>query len=183
MISAWCFFASAMTSSPAHTRVSLLARPIRLPALMAAKVGFKPTMPTTAVITQSACSNVAASMRPSSPQLTRVGRSRSCSCNSTAASCVAITAKSGQNSRHCCAMRSTLVPAVNAATFTGSLRMISRLCRPIEPVEPRILTQFTITYTATAMGSSVISASIRGPTNTMESKRSSTPPWPGIRLP
>ena len=46
--------ARSMTSSPAHTSVSLLARAIRLPARMAASVGRRPTIPTTAVTTVSA---------------------------------------------------------------------------------------------------------------------------------
>ena len=43
-----------ITSSPAHTRVSLLARAMRLPSRMAARVGRSPTIPTTAVSTVSA---------------------------------------------------------------------------------------------------------------------------------
>ena len=78
--------ASSMTISPAQTRVSLLARPIRFFARMAASVGFSPTMPTTAVITQSASGMVAASISPASPQQTRMGRSRISSASRSAAS-------------------------------------------------------------------------------------------------
>ena len=134
-----------MTSSPAQTKVSLLARPMRFPARMAANVGFKPTMPTTAVMTQSTCGSVAASIRPSSPHVTLVGRSAIATCSCAAASGLAITASSGINSRHCCAMRSTLEDAVSAATRTPSRFLImSRLCRPMEPVEPKILIHFFI---------------------------------------
>ena len=89
------FSASAITSSPAHTRVSLLARPIRFPARMAARVGFSPTMPTTAVITQSADGMEAASSRPSSPDKTLMGKSEISRARAWAASSVAITASSG----------------------------------------------------------------------------------------
>ena len=44
----------------AQTNVSLLARPIRFFSRMAARVGFNPNIPTTAVITQSASGTVAA---------------------------------------------------------------------------------------------------------------------------
>ena len=149
MISAWYFSASAITSSPAQTSVSLLARPMRLPARMAARVGFRPTMPTTAVMTQSAAGREAASRRPVSPHSTRMGRSRISADSSFAAASVAMTASSGLNSRHCSAMRCTLVPAVKAATFTSGRRLIiSRLCRPMEPVEPRIVTHFTMALTS-----------------------------------
>ena len=145
IISTPCFCASSITSSPAHTSVSLLARPMRFPVRIAASVGFSPTMPTTAVITQSASAMVAASIRPSSPQLTRMGRSLISRARASAASRVAITASSGWKLRHCCAKSSTLVPAVRAATFTSGRRLIiSRLCRPMEPVEPRMLTYFII---------------------------------------
>ena len=59
--------ARAITSSPAHTRVSLLARAMRLPASMAARVGRSPAMPTTAVTTVSARGRTAASSRACSP--------------------------------------------------------------------------------------------------------------------
>ena len=125
MISTPSCFASRITSSPAQTRVSLLARPMRLWALMAASVGFRPSIPTTAVMTQSTFSRVAASISPSSPQLTRIARSEIFSFRALAASSVAITASSGRNSRHCSAIRSTLEPAVSAATRTPSIREIT----------------------------------------------------------
>ena len=52
--------ARAITMSPAQTRVSLLARAMRFLASMAARVGFRPTAPDTAVTTQSVSSMVAA---------------------------------------------------------------------------------------------------------------------------
>ena len=95
MISAPYFSASAITSSPAQTSVSLLARPMRFFARMAASVGFRPTMPTTAVMTQSAFSNVAARISPSSPQAMAMDGSFSSVSSCMAASRVAMTASSG----------------------------------------------------------------------------------------
>ena len=144
MISTPYLSASAITSSPAQTRVSLLANPILLPARIAAKVGFKPTIPTMAVMTQSASAITAASIRPSSPHSTFTFRSEILASKSRAAASDDITASLGLNSRHCWAMRSTFVPAVNAHTEMSIRLIISRLCRPIEPVEPKIDTHFTI---------------------------------------
>ena len=67
MISAPYFSAAAITSSPAHTRVSLLARATRLPCSMAARVGNSPAMPTTAGTTVSLSAREAARRRPSTP--------------------------------------------------------------------------------------------------------------------
>ena len=50
---AWCSAASRQMSSPATTRVSLLARQIFLPARMAWMVGERPAKPTMAVSTMS----------------------------------------------------------------------------------------------------------------------------------
>ncbi len=59
--------ADVITSSPAQTRVSLLARAIRFLAAIAARVGISPTEPETAVTTQSASAMVAASISPGRP--------------------------------------------------------------------------------------------------------------------
>ena len=67
-------FASAMTSSPATTRVSLLARAIFLPARTAASVGARPAKPTmadTTVSTEEETTDMAAA---SSPVYTLIGR-------------------------------------------------------------------------------------------------------------
>ena len=53
-ISAPFSFARFITISPAHTRVSLLARAMRFLSSMAARVGRRPIAPETAVTTQSA---------------------------------------------------------------------------------------------------------------------------------
>ena len=74
----------AITSSPAHTSVSLLARAMRRPRRMAASVGSSPTLPTTAVTTVSASWACAAARRPSGPDSTSMSVSRS-RCRSTSA--------------------------------------------------------------------------------------------------
>ena len=77
--------ASAITSSPAHTSVSLLARAMRFFSRIAASVGSSPTLPMTAVTTVSASGSVAASRSPSGPAATRISVSDSRSRNSPAA--------------------------------------------------------------------------------------------------
>ena len=85
-ISAPFSFARAMTRSPAHTSVSLLARAMRFFASMAARVGLSPTAPDTAVTTQSLSERVAASIRPSMPEPTRISVSATAILNCFAAS-------------------------------------------------------------------------------------------------
>ena len=67
MISAPYRLAASITSSPAQTRVSLLAKATRLPASMAAMVGHSAAMPTTAVTAASLSGRDAARRRPSRP--------------------------------------------------------------------------------------------------------------------
>ena len=69
-ISAPFSVARAVTKGPAQTIVSLLARAMRLPPSMAARVGASPAMPTTAVTTVSAWGRAAAAKTPSSPPRT-----------------------------------------------------------------------------------------------------------------
>ena len=59
---------AAMTILPAMTRVSLLARPISLPASMAARVGRSPAAPTIAETVISAAGKAATELFPSSPK-------------------------------------------------------------------------------------------------------------------
>ena len=77
--------AARMTSSPAHTSVSLLASAMSLPASIAASVGSRPTMPTTAVTTISAPLSAAQAVRPSMPVSTRISVSASLTLRSRAA--------------------------------------------------------------------------------------------------
>ena len=128
--------AASLTSSPAHTSVSLLAKAMRLPARMAAKVGRSPTIPTTAVSTVSAASRLAASSRPSIPSATRMGVSARRRRRDAAASGSIITASSGWKRRHCFSICSTSRLAVKAATRMPQAAITSSDCRPMEPVEP-----------------------------------------------
>ena len=86
MISAPVSKVRAMTISPAQTRVSLLARAMRFFSSMAASVGFRPTLPETAVTTQSVSAAVAQAISPSGPESTFTGVSASAARNSFAAS-------------------------------------------------------------------------------------------------
>ena len=61
-----CFSASRITISPANTNVSLLARPIVVPFLIASRVGINPAEPTRELIKRS-LSRVAIVLSPSSP--------------------------------------------------------------------------------------------------------------------
>ena len=63
------FFAAALiTSSPAMTRISLLATARSLPASMAASAGCSPAVPTIAMSTISASASVEISSKPSAPR-------------------------------------------------------------------------------------------------------------------
>ncbi len=137
MISARYRAAARITSSPAHTSVSLFASAMRFFARMAQSVGRRPIMPDTAVTTVSASGSAAAASRPSMPLRTVIFISASRAFNSCAAASSYKTASSGQNSRHCAASASTSVFAVSAATRTPSVCATSSVCRPIDPVEPR----------------------------------------------
>ena len=130
--------APSITSSPPQTRVSLLARAMRLPRSTAARVGLRPTTPTTAVITVSARSRVAASMRPSGPEATRTEVSARRTRRSSAAAPSIITASSGLNRRAWASTKAASRLAVSAATVMPHAAITSNDCRPMEPVEPRI---------------------------------------------
>ena len=132
-----------MTSSPAQTRVSLLARPMRFFRRMASSVGFRPSIPTTAVMTQSASSMEAAWRVPFAPfHIHR--QSEICSASAVAASSRGHDSQFRPEFPALLRHALTLFPAVRAATPMPRCFTMSRLCRPMEPVEPRILTQFTI---------------------------------------
>ena len=62
-----CFAASRVTSSPAMTRISLLATAMSLPARIAASAGARPAVPTMEMSTMSASGIVASLIRPSGP--------------------------------------------------------------------------------------------------------------------
>ena len=147
---------------------------------MAARVGFSPAMPTTAVTTVSALARLAASSRPPSPPATRVGVSASRRRRSAAADSSAAATSSGRNCRACASASSTLWLTVRAATRWPQLSATSRVCRPMEPVEPKIeMDRFMFIPQNTGRHS--IMKSTTGPQKIMESNRSSIPPWPGSR--
>ena len=127
---------SLMTSSPPQTRVSLLARAMRFFSWMAAKVGSRPIMPTTAVSTVSASGRVAASNRPVRPEATRVLVSAMRVFKSAAADSSQHTASFGWNLRTWSSSCATLRLAATAATDIPQAAITSRDCRPMEPVEP-----------------------------------------------
>ena len=117
--------AASITTSPAMTRISLLATAMSLPASIAASAGRKPPVPTIAIKTKSASgivANFTNCSTPSGPQESAVlasGNSRAASANSSAFECADIPT---------IRMRD----GISFATL--------RALRPIEPVAPRITT-------------------------------------------
>ena len=178
-ISAPAASAASMTNSPAQTRVSLLARAMRFFSLMAARVGFNPTIPTTAVTTVSASGIVAASIRASKLPMTFVSVSARRTARSFAAASSVSTARRGLNCRACSSMRSTLAWAVKAATRRPICSATSSVWRPIEPVEPKMEIVLLIVYYFTKFKM----ISMTGVTNSTLSNRSSTPPCSRNRWP
>ena len=132
-------FASGIIRCPAVTSVSLLASAIVFFARIAATVGRRPIIPTTAVTSISDSGITAAASRPSIPLTICTGRSRTFA-RSCAASASSQTAASfGRNSRIWRSRRRIFLPAVSAQTLISFCSLtISSVCVPIEPVEPRI---------------------------------------------
>ena len=64
--------------------------------------------------------------------------------NSSAAASSARTASFGRYLRHCASNNSTLRSAVSAATRSPSSSATDSVCRPMEPVEPKIVIVFVI---------------------------------------
>ena len=145
------FFTASHTSLPPVTSVSLFAKAISFLAFAAASVGFKPTIPTTEFTTRSAFSSVAASISPSIPLKTRVFVSFILSLNSLAFSSLKTTASSGLYFLTCSSSSFIFVDAVSAETFKLSLSATSSVWVPIEPVDPRIESEFTILVYPTVM--------------------------------
>ena len=113
-IGVWCFIASSFIISPATTIVSLLARAMALPALMALIVGRRPENPTIAVTTMSMGFDSTIWHIDSYPPYTFMGRSASASFSMGYLLSSAITTASGKNLRACCMSSSTRVFAVIA---------------------------------------------------------------------
>ena len=129
---------------PAQTIVSLLARAMRFFSRMAVSVGRSAAKPHTATTTVSASCRAAASHSASAPASTLIFISARRTFNSSAAASSARTASFGRYRRHCASMRSTLRSAVSAATRSPSSSATDSVCRPMEPVEPKIVIVFVI---------------------------------------
>ena len=127
-----------MTSSPAHTSVSLFASAMSLPASIAASVGSRPTMPTTAVTTISAPLSAAQAVRPSMPESTQISVSASLILRSRAASSSNAHTILGCSARACSSSKFMRLFVVNATTSASTDGKISTVCVPIDPVEPKI---------------------------------------------
>ncbi len=131
--------ASGMMMCPAVTSVSLFARAIFFPLSIAATVGLTPTIPMMAVTKYSYPSMEAVSRMPSIPERTSTSRSRTLVLRSAAASSSHMTARLGRNSRICASIRSTLRLAQSATTSISFCSLAtSSVCRPIDPVEPKM---------------------------------------------
>ena len=135
----WCSLARGTMRWPAVTSVSLLARAMSFPDLMAAMVGRIPIIPTTAVTRISYPSMAAISMRPSMPETIFVSVSPTRRARSFAFSSSQTPQTAGLNSRICSSRSLILLPAAMAFTEISPLaRTTSRVWVPMEPVEPRI---------------------------------------------
>src|SRR4051794_33394861 len=132
--------ARGMTRWPPATSVSLLAVATTLPALSAASTGRRLTTPPVPTITRSTSSRVASASSASAPATVSVPPGRSAAAR--ALSSASATAD-GRNLAACSVRRVALEPAASATTSKASLLLsrTSRVCRPIEPVEPRSATR------------------------------------------
>ena len=131
-------FARRVIKSPATTSVSLLDKAMVFFAFIAERVGFNPAKPTKAVNTMSMSSNSTTSSIDFEPAKTLIKVSfKACFTNSYFV-WSAITTAFGSNSNACCINKSAFVPAVSTSTANSSLcsLTISKVCVPIDPVEP-----------------------------------------------
>jgi len=133
--------AKAVTSSPAQTRTSLLAKAMRAPRSIAAHTGGNPAAPTMPATTMSV-GRRAASATASAPAVTSIPVPAKRSRNSPYRSGSAVTTSDGRSDRACSAASSTLRLTVKTSTRQRSgLRVtMSIVWVPIEPVDPRIVT-------------------------------------------
>ena len=137
-----CFRASAMTISPAMTRISLEATAMSFPALIAASVGCNPAVPTMAINTMSALGSVANSIKPSSPLATRMPSS--CDLSPSAFPGELMDISSGLNCLACSASNASLPPAARPTRRMSSGRSSATFAVlvPMEPVLPSRTTFF-----------------------------------------
>mmetsp|Transcript_1093 Transcript_1093/g.3085 ORF Transcript_1093/g.3085 Transcript_1093/m.3085 type:complete len:224 (-) Transcript_1093:89-760(-) len=135
------FSRSGRMMGPPAMSVSLLARAMVRPSLMASIVGSRPAQPTTPVTTVSAPSATATAVWPSGPvTISGAGtpNSERRLLSSPSFSAAARPTTDGLNSAICCARSSTLEPAEMETTWkwSGYSRQMSRVCVPMEPVDP-----------------------------------------------
>ena len=144
----WLSKARRLMIAPATTSVSLLARAMVLPALMASTVGRKPEKPTMAVSTTSMSPEVTTWLMASAPAYTLIGKSERASCTILYCVSSAITTVSGLKARACLMSSSALRPAVSvcASKRSGWRLITSSVCVPIEPVEPKTAIFFLDIY-------------------------------------
>mmetsp|Transcript_3793 Transcript_3793/g.11254 ORF Transcript_3793/g.11254 Transcript_3793/m.11254 type:complete len:255 (+) Transcript_3793:627-1391(+) len=140
-----CFSRSGRIAGPPAIRVSLLASAMSLPASMAATVGARPAVPTTPVTTTPASAHVEQAVAASGPATssteaasTPAALSASFSGSSLLASEMPTTRTVWRNSATCAASSAKLAPAQSATTEkrSGRARAKSKVCVPMEPVEP-----------------------------------------------
>ena len=127
------------------TSVSLLARATGRPAWMAAIVGSKPALPTSAESTMSASTSRVRLTRPSGPvSSSGRGLGSNADSRSTAVGSSKATA-CGEYFRHRSAISSTfdpLAPKPAIVNSSGKLDTSSSARSPIEPVPPSNVTRF-----------------------------------------
>ena len=140
------FFASGIMICPAVTSVSLLASAMSFPALIASIVGRIPIIPTTAVTRISVFFIVATSRSPSMPATIFVSVSATLTRNSSAFSSDHTATICGWNFLICSSNILILLPAASPSTSISPFSLTtSRVCVPMEPVEPKIAIFFILT--------------------------------------
>ena len=151
--------AAPVTTSPATTSTSLLAKAISLPALIAASVG-----PQSERADQRRHDQLGRRMsrrprsRPRVREELRLARWTEPALSSPASSAVATETSSGRWRRTCADKRSRLRPAAIATTRkrSGKRLTTSSVVTPTEPVEPRIAIVFSLPLELQCAASSVI---------------------------
>ena len=132
-------FANGIIICPAVTSVSLFASAISLPASIAAIVGRTPSIPTMAVTKISDSASVATAIKPSMPYKTSIFKSAIRFFSSDAESASPTDTNFGLNSRICFSNKSIFRPQDIDVTIKSPCSLtISKVCVPMEPVEPRI---------------------------------------------
>mmetsp|Transcript_10531 Transcript_10531/g.22199 ORF Transcript_10531/g.22199 Transcript_10531/m.22199 type:complete len:305 (+) Transcript_10531:293-1207(+) len=143
-----CSLTRGLMTGPPLMSVSLLARAMSFFNLMASMVGWSPAAPTIPVTTVSAESIVAAARMPSSPcmmlGILAMPASSRLDLSSCAAFSVAIETTLGLYFKTCSVMSFELVPADKASTtkLSGQASTMSRVCVPMDPVDPRRESRF-----------------------------------------